>query len=157
MTRCAVRGNGVGVVSRGHETVDHAADMGIRGWGGTMSEAFEEIASAMLGLMVDGTGAVPTRRLEVSREGADPVELLLEFLNGLLAEGDLAGLALLDVDVKKLSREEGTWKVEAVAAGVPLADARDRLLVEVKAATFYGASVKEDKPGMWIATCVVDL
>ncbi len=143
--------------NRGHETIDHTADMGIRGWGRTPAEAFEEAAAAMIGIMIDGKGLVPSKRLRIEREGADLVELLLEFLNGILAEGDLAETAVLAVAVENLARVDGTWKLAAVAGGLPIGEVRDRLLVEVKAATFYGASVEEREPGTWVARCVVDL
>lgn len=143
--------------ARGHETIDHAADMGIRGWGRTPAEAFEETAAAMIGIMIDGTGLVPSKRFKIEREGGDLVELLLEFLNGILAGGDLAETAVLAISVESLARAGETWKITAVAAGLPPSEVRDRLLVEVKAATFYGASVEEREPGRWIARCVVDL
>ncbi len=143
--------------SRGHETMEHAADMGIRGWGATVPEAFEEVAAAMVELMIDRDGLVPSNELKIGCDGADPVELLLEFLNEILAEADLAGLAVLSVKIKEFAKEKGQWELEAVARGVPIAGVRDRLLVEVKAATIYGASVKEEKPGRWVAQCVVDL
>jgi len=142
---------------RGHETIDHTADMGIRGWGGTPAEAFEETAAAMIGLMIEGEGLVPSKRLKIVSEGADLVELLLEFLNGILSEGDLTETAVLEVAVPRLEYVDGAWKLTAVAGGIPLGEARDRHLVEVKAATFYGASVEESEPGTWIARCVVDL
>ncbi len=145
------------MLSRGHETIDHTADMGIRGWGRTPAEAFEEAAAAMIGLMIDGKGLVPSKHLKIASEGADLVELLLEFLNDILTEGDLAETAVLEVAVPRLERVDGKWKLTAVVRGLPLSEARGRLLVEVKAATFYGASVKECEPGMWVARCVVDL
>lgn len=143
--------------SRGHETIDHAADMGIRGWGRTPAEAFEEAAAAMIGIMIDGAGLVASTRFEIAREGADLVELLLEFLNAILAEGDLAEIAALDVAVEALARRNGKWTVTALVEGLPMREVRERLLVEVKAATFYGASVEEREPGTWVARCVVDL
>jgi SHS2 domain-containing protein len=39
---------------RGHDTIEHTADMGICGWGRIENDAFEEAALAMFELMVDG-------------------------------------------------------------------------------------------------------
>jgi len=142
---------------RGHETVDHTADMGIRGWGQTPAEAFEEVAAAMFELMVNAEGLAPSRKIRISREGSDLVELLLEYLNGLLSEADVAGIVPFKVSVGALEEREKKWIIEAIAEGAPAAGAPGRLLVEVKAATYYGASVRERKRGMWIAQCVVDL
>jgi SHS2 domain-containing protein len=142
---------------RGHETIDHAADMGIQGWGATPAEAFEEIAAAMFELMVDGGGLTPTKTVPVSCRGSDDTELLLEFLNALLSAADIEGMVFLRAVVSALERGGGGWSVEATAHGVPVEEARERLLVEVKAATYYGASVRRREDGSWVARCVVDL
>jgi SHS2 domain-containing protein len=131
--------------------------MGIRGWGRTPAEAFEETASAMFEIGVNADGLVPSRRIGISCEGDDLAGILIEFLNGCISEADVSGTVLVGVSVGALAERNGKWYVEATALGVPVADACDRLLVEVKAATWYGASVLEREPGAWVARCVVDL
>ena len=145
------------MVSRGHETVDHAADMGIRGWGRTPAEAFEEAAAAMFELTVNAEGLEPSKRISISREGRDLVDLFLNYLNGFLSEADIVGMVPFRASVGALEERGGKWIVEATAEGMPAAEAAGRLLVEVKAATYYGASVSEKEPGVWFAQCVVDL
>jgi SHS2 domain-containing protein len=145
------------MLSRGHETVDHTADMGIRGWGNTVAEAFEEAAAAMFELMADPRGLVPSRRSTISRDGADLTELLIEFLNGMLSDADLSGTVYLGAAITRLEKAGGKWALDAAIEGVPLDEVRDRLRIEVKAATYCGASVRETDPGAWIAECVVDL
>ena len=143
--------------ARGHETIDHTADMGVRGWGRTPAEAFEETASAMFELTADVHGLAPTRSAAISREATDLTGLLLEFLNALISEADIAGIVLVRAAVTRLERVGENWIIEALAGGCPVGDVRDRLLVEVKAATCCGASVTEGKTGVWSARCVVDL
>jgi SHS2 domain-containing protein len=144
--------------SRGHETIDHAADMGIRGWGRTPGEAFEETAAAMFELMADGRGIHRSRRSAISREAADLTELLIEFLNGMLSDADLSGTVYLGAVMTRFEKTpNGKWVLDAAIDGVPLADVRDRLRIEVKAATYCGASVRETDAGIWVAQCVVDL
>ncbi|MCX5752045.1 MAG: archease [Candidatus Krumholzibacteria bacterium] len=146
------------MLSRGHETIDHTADMGIRGWGSTPAEALEEAAAAMLELMADVRGLVPSRRSTISRAGSDLTELLIEFLNGLLSDADLSGTVYLRAAVTRLEKtSDGTWALDAAIEGVPLDEVRERLRIEVKAATYCGASVREQDPGVWVARCVVDL
>lgn len=131
--------------------------MGIRGWGRTPGEAFEETAVAMFELMVDARGLDSSRSSTISREGADLTELLVEFLNGLLSEADLSGTAYIRAAVTRLENTGGTWALDAATEGVPFAEVRDRLRIEVKAATYCGASVQEMDRGVWVARCVVDL
>jgi SHS2 domain-containing protein len=132
--------------------------MGIRGWGRTPEEAFEEAAAAMFELMVDARGLDPSSHSTISREGADLTELLVEFLNGMLSDADLSGSVYIRAAVTRLERlSDGTWALDAAIGGVPLDEVRDRLRIEVKAATYCGASVLESNPGVWVARCVVDL
>ena len=145
--------------NRGHETIEHGADMGIRGWGSETREAFEEIARAMFELIVDGEGIEPEKRFDVRAEGETEEELLVDFLNGLLTRADIEEMVFLDVDIDMLEETEGTgtWHIEAVAGGVPMAGVGERLLREVKAATYYGLSVKREDSGNTTVTAVVDL
>jgi SHS2 domain-containing protein len=146
------------MLSRGHETIDHTADMGIRGWGRTPAEAFEEAAGAVFELMADTRGLDPSRRSTISREGSDLTELLIEFLNGMLSDADLSGTVYLRAEITRLGKaSNGTWTLDAAIGGVPLDAVRDRLRIEVKAATYCGASVREADPDVWVAQCVVDL
>jgi len=139
--------------------MEHAADMGITGWGPTRNEAFEEIARAMFELIVDGEGIETPRSVDIRAEGEDYEELLVDFLNALLTSADIEELVFLDVEVKRIEgdRAARALSLEAVARGVPIDEVRERLLREVKAATYYGASVESSSTGNSRATVVVDL
>ena len=142
---------------RGHETFDHTADMGLRGWGETPAEAFEETALAMFGLMIDKRGAGPENDYTLSIGGRDLTGLLIEFLNELLSLADVEETAFVTVSIGKLEGGGEEWELDAVIGGIPRVKCRKRLLSEVKAATWYGASVDCEKDGRWVAGCVVDL
>jgi SHS2 domain-containing protein len=152
-----IRGGRKPVPPRGHETIDHTADMGIRGWGGSCLEAFEEVAAAMFEIMADTKGVAAAGRVPVACTADDIESLLIEFLNGLIAKCDLEGMIPTSVSVLRLERAGGAWVIEAEARAVPLAEVSDRLLTEVKAAAYYGARVWERGSGGWEARCVVDL
>jgi SHS2 domain-containing protein len=115
--------------TRGHGTIDHTADMGICGWGDSIIAAFEETAASMFELMAD--------------------------LDGLGADRDAA--VSCGVVVDRLEKTAGGWILTAHARGASRENAAGRLLAEVKAATYCGASVIEKGEGRWEARCVVDL
>jgi SHS2 domain-containing protein len=142
---------------RGHETLEHTADMGLRGWGSTPAEAFEETALALFGLMLDWKGARAEAEYPLTLGGRDLTGLLVEFLNELLSLGDVEDVAFVSIAVKGLRGSGDDWELEAVAGGVPRSMCGERLMTEVKAATWYGASVERDSGGRWTAGCVVDL
>jgi SHS2 domain-containing protein len=145
------------MAQRGHETLDHTADMGLRGWGATPAEAFEETALAMFDLMLERRGVSPEESYPLSMGGRDLPGLLVEFLNELLSLGDIEDTAFVTIAVGSLRGSGGEWELEAVAGGIPRERCGERLLAEVKAATWYGASVERDSNGRWVAGCVVDL
>ncbi len=142
---------------RGHETIDHTADMGIRGWGESPLEALEEIALAMFELIAEREDIATSREIDIACEGNDLRELLVEFLNQFLLKADLEEMVFADVKIDRLSETEGAWALDARARGAPKSEAVDKLLREVKAATYYGALVENDGSGNWEAQCVVDL
>jgi SHS2 domain-containing protein len=142
---------------RGHETLEHTADMGLRGWGGTPAEAFEETALAMFDLMIDRRVAGAEKGYTLSIGGRDLTGLLIEFLNELLSLADVEETAFVTVSIERLEGCGEDWELEAVIGGIPREKCGKRLLSEVKAATWYGASVDCEKDGLWVAGCVVDL
>jgi SHS2 domain-containing protein len=145
------------MTARGHETLEHTADMGLRGWGRSPSEAFEETALAMFGLMLDGRGVAAEDEYLLSIGGRDLAGLLVEFLNELLSLADVEDSAFVSVRIDRLQGEDDEWDLDAVIGGIPRGRCGDRLLSEVKAATWYGAYVNRESDGRWLAGCVVDL
>ena len=140
--------------SRGHETLEHTADMGLRGWGSSPEEAFEETAQAMFDLIVDRRGASPREEYPLAATGRDLTELLIEFLNGLLSLSDIEECVFVEVRIVWMGRGADGWKLESIAGGIPLDECRGRLLGEVKAATWYCASVVRCDDGRYMAECV---
>jgi SHS2 domain-containing protein len=145
------------MAERGHESLEHAADMGIRGWGETPAEAFEETAFAMFDLIMDRRGTEPENDYYLSIGGRDLTGMLVEFLNELLSLADIEDSAFVSVRIERLEDDGGEYDLDAVVGGIPRDRCRKRLLSEVKAATWYGASVEREKGGRWVAGCVVDL
>ena len=145
------------MLDRGHETVEHGADMGIKGWGRSAEEAFEETAVAMMELLTDSRGLVPERSIYIDCKGDDLSGLLIEFLNSILLKSELEELAVFEVDITRMGKVEGEWELEARAGGLPREELPERLLSEVKAATYCGVSVEQAAPGRWEAGCVVDM
>jgi SHS2 domain-containing protein len=63
----------------------------------------------------------------------------------------------VDVEIVNPNRTTGARALRASAHGIPRDAVMDRLLREVKAATYCGASVERVSPAGLRAKCVVDL
>ena len=136
-----------------YETFDHEADIGVRGYGRTLEEAFENAARAMFSVMVDLSRVRRVKKFHITVEAPDVEALLVEWLNQLLAIADLEGYLFSDFEVKISG--DGT-RLEGYAWGEPIDRERHEVSVEVKGATYSMLEVgKED--GRYRAQCVVDV
>ncbi len=134
------------------ETFEHGADIGIRGRGKTLDEAFENAARAMFSLMVEDIGTImPEKTVHISCASYDREGLLTAWLNSLLAEASISGILFRDFTCSiKDTSATGT------ATGEPFDPSRHKAGVEVKGATFTELRVFEEG-GIWTAQCVVDV
>ena len=134
-----------------YETFEHEADIGIRGYGGTPEEAFANAAKAMYSVMVE-LGRVEQKQFRGVNVSADDREqLLVEWLNALLAVSDIERLVFSRFEV----RIEGN-RLAGTAWGEQLDRARHQANVEVKGATYHLLSVRE-QDGRYVVQCVVDV
>lgn len=137
----------------GWEVFDHGADIGVRGFGQTLEEAFVQGAKAMFSLMTDDLQSVScSSHIQVRAEGYDLESLFVAWLNALLTESDIQALLLADFDVS-LGEE---FTLTGTAAGERFSQRRHEQGVEVKGATFCQTAVYE-RAGRWVAQCVVDV
>ncbi len=137
------------------EYLDHTADVGLRGIGETIEEAFSEAAKAMFNLMVDVDQVTAKQSLKVLRNARTPELLLVEWLSELLTQKDLTGLCFSRFCVDIAEKPDGL-RLEATAWGEPLDLYRHCVKLEVKGVTYSGLHVVR-KGKDWIAQCVVDI
>lgn len=134
------------------ETFEHGADIGIRGKGKTLSEAFENAAKSMFSLLVLDLDTIrPQKSAIISCESFDLEGLLVNWLNSLLAESDIKRLVFSHFTVKIQD-----FRLTGIAKGEPFNFSKHQRGVEVKGATFTELSVKRVED-LWIAQCVVDV
>jgi SHS2 domain-containing protein len=137
----------------GHwEHFAHEADMGVRGVGGTLAEAFEQAALAMTAVIVtDPTTVAPTEPVEIHCEAPDNELLFVDWLNALVYEMATRKLLFSRFEVKLDGQ-----RLSAQAWGEPADVARHQPAVEIKGATYTALRVAQEN-GQWIAQTVVDV
>jgi SHS2 domain-containing protein len=134
-----------------YETFEHEADIGIRGFGCSLEEAFENSAIALYSVMVNIDRVDPKEKRTVSASAPDRELLLVEWLNALLALSDIERLVFskFDVKIEAMSLIGSAW-------GEPLDHVRHEAHVEVKGATYHLLKVAEEN-GRFVSQCVVDV
>ncbi len=138
-------------MGEGYETFEHEADMGIRGSGETLEEAFENGARAMFSIMLDLVGVEPEEKVEISCSAPDRETLFVEWLNELLTQASLREMVFSDFKIESLEKDS----LRGYAYGERLDKKKHRLKVEVKAATY--SMLKVYKNEKYVAQCVVDV
>ncbi|NJE04563.1 archease [Thermococcus sp. M36] len=138
------------------EHYEHTADIGIRGYGDTLEEAFEAVALALFDVMVDVRKVEPKECREVKTEGKDLEALLYNFLEELLVLHDIEGLVFGDVAVEIEKADEG-YRIKAKACGEPIDYERHEPKEEVKAITYHDMKIERLPDGRWMAQLVPDL
>jgi len=134
-----------------YETFGHEADIGIRGFGDSIEEAFANAASALYSVMVNVKAVQPQEKRTITASASDIELLLVEWLNTLLAVTDIERLFFSKFEVVI----EGTL-LKGTAWGEPFNSIRHEPNVEVKGATYHMLRVAEEK-GRYVAQCVVDV
>jgi len=134
------------------EHFPHEADMGVRGMGATLEQAFGQAALALTAVVTDPATVIPTKMIELSCEAPDVELLLVDWLNALIFEMATRSMLFSRFEV----RLEGQ-RLDAKAWGEALDVARHHPAVEVKGATYTALKVARQSDGGWLAQCVVDV
>jgi len=138
-------------MTRHWEHFSHQADVGIRGYGGTVGEAFQAAAEGMTAVVTDPGSVNPEFTIPITCHAADPELLLAAFLNAVIYE-----MATRNALFSRFSVTIEGASLHGEAAGESVDPARHHPAVEVKGATYTALKVAREGDG-WVAQCVVDV
>ena len=133
------------------EHFEHGADIGIRGWGTSKAEAFEQAALAMVAVITSPEQILSKDTVQIACEAPDDEMLLVDWLNALVYEMAVRRMLFGCFHVQ-LSHHH----LVAQAMGEATSVSRHQPKVEVKGATFTTLSVVPIEGG-WLAQTVVDV
>jgi tRNA nucleotidyltransferase (CCA-adding enzyme) len=136
----------------GWEHFRHVADIGVRGTGRSLAEAFEQAALAMTAVIVDPGDVAELGEVAIEVSAPDDELLLTEWLNALVYEMATRHMLFARFEVKIRGDS-----LSATAWGEPIDVARHQPTVEIKGATFTELRVWRSDDGLWHAQCVVDV
>jgi len=133
------------------ENFPHDADVGVRGFGGSPAEAFEQAALALTAVVTTAEVA-PKVQVQVSCEAPDIELLFVEWLNAIIYEMAVRNMLFSRFSV----RIDGT-RLAGTLWGEPVDVVRHQPACEPKGATYTALKVSEDADGVWSAACIVDV
>lgn len=133
------------------EHFPHAADVGVRGFGNTPAEAFEQAAQALTAVVTHAAVA-PKLEVKVNCEAPDLELLFVEWLNAVIYEMAVRNMLFSRFAV----RIDGT-RLEGILWGEPVDVAWHEPACEPKGATYTALKVAAEDDGIWSAACIVDV
>lgn len=128
----------------------HGADVGVRGFGATPEEAFEQAARALTAIVTDARVEQKTP-VELRCDAPDLELLLVDWLNAIIYEMSVRQMLFGGFAVKIT----GTH-LEATISGEQVDTKRHLPACEPKGATYTALKVAEEN-GVWSAACIVDV
>jgi len=149
------------------EQIDTAGDVGLKVWGNTMEELFENAAEGMFTLITDISTVNEHEEREITLNSENKEELFIQWLNELVFLFDTYGFIGKRFNVSLSSDEirnpenvkiktTNMIKLNAkVNGGIFNSEINESRLL-IKAATYHGLSIEKLNSG-WGATVIFDI
>jgi SHS2 domain-containing protein len=134
------------------EHFEHEADIGVRGIGNSLAEAFEQAGLGLSALITDLVLIEPREEIAIACEEPDQELLLVDWLNALIFAMATRKMLFSGFKVKIKGP-----RLQARVWGESIQVSKHQPVVEVKGATFTELRVYQDASGAWVAQCVVDV
>lgn len=139
---------------RKFEYFDHTADVGIRAYGTTLNEAFENAALAVFEIMTDTSKVEPKEVREVNIDGYDLYNLLYRWIESLLIYYDSEFMLFNKFNV---NIDENNFKLYGKAWGERFDHNKHEGGTYVKAMTYHEMNIIKKEDGTYELTFVVDI
>ncbi len=125
-----------------YEILDHTADVGVKAYGKTLSEAFENAAKAMFDIITDNSEVESTGQYDIELQASELEQLLVDFLSELLY---LNGAKNLVFGFFKVDLDEKENMLKAKVYGEKFDLKKHKIGSEIKAVTYHMLEVKKNK------------
>ena len=134
------------------ELVDHTGDLGVRVFGESLSQLFEQAAHALTFILTEPETIHLKETRKIQLEAKTDEELLITWLNELVYLFETKGLLFKTYDVLSVHAHH----LEALAQGESYVEGRHPIKTTVKAATYHQLKI-ENHQGVWTAQVIFDL
>ena len=135
------------------EHFEHGADIGMRGFGASKAQAFEQAALALTAVVTDPSSMLARQSVPIACDAPDDELLLATWLNAVVYEMAVRRMLFGRFEVML----DGTH-LAAQAHGEPTDVARHRPAVEAKGATLTALRVARSGEGVgWGAQTAIDV
>jgi SHS2 domain-containing protein len=134
------------------EHFEHGADIGVRGYGGSLEEAFEQIGSALTAVITDLRKVECKQTVTVQCDAPDDELLLADWLNAIIYE-----MAIRNMLFSRFQVSIKNHVLQGTLCGEIVDIQKHNPAVEIKGATYTALQVTCNQQDNWCAQCVVDV
>lgn len=131
------------MANKKYEQFPHTADIGVKIYGSSLKELFENAAFAMFDIIADLEGLNASIEQKIEVKAANYEELLVAWLDELLYNFYTKSIIFFKFEIEAL----GEGSLKARAFGRPVGANRNRLNTEIKAATYSDLKIKKTADG----------
>lgn len=126
-----------------YEQLEHTADIRVRVYGTDLQELFANAAFGMFDIIADLEGLKESVSVEVDLAAENSEELLVKWLDELLYHFYTKWIIFFSFDILELDEAH----LKARARGRHVGENRNRLKVEIKAATYHDLKITRSPEG----------
>jgi len=140
-------------VTERFEFFDHTADIGVRVYGNSLAELFENAACAMYEALGRLHKPESNRQKSLKLEAESAEDLLHDWLADLLYEIEVNHILYDGFEIHELT----PLHLAATLRGGPIDFTRSQTNEEIKAVTYHQLGVESQPDGSWRATVIFDV
>jgi len=134
------------------EHLEHGADIGVRGYGSNLAEAFIQAALSLSSVVTDLDKIDPSESVTVECEAPEFDLLLVDWLNEIVYQMATRNMLFGRFEVQILDHH-----LQARLFGEMADQGKHQPAVEIKGATFTELKVHQTGSGEWVAQCIIDV
>jgi SHS2 domain-containing protein len=129
------------------ELIEHTADVGIKAYGSTLMELFENAAMGMFSVITcegaNPQGSRVEKNIDINKDAGELEDMLVSWLSELLYIFNREKICFNSFKIAGLNNNS----LKAVAGGVNIDLYQNDLYTEIKAVTFHNLKIDEDVEG----------
>lgn len=132
-------------MTEGFRFHEHTADITIEAWGPDLPTAFEQGAKATLEVMVDTSSVSSDESIDITVEGIDLEELLVEWIGEVITMVDIESKFYSMFEIHEITKGDNRYVLEATLWGERIDHDKHETKTEVKAMTYADLRIEEKK------------
>lgn len=135
-----------------YEIIEHTADIGLRIFGHSQKDLFQNAALALFEQITDLNKVNKKKTISIELEAVDKTELFVSWLRELLYQADTRKMVFSYFDIMQIDE----FHLRGVVTGEAVDLNRHIMKMEVKAVTYHQLKL-ENKNGFWTAEVIFDV